>query len=180
VINPFEHLQFWADATGDRSAGPFRFLEDLLHGLRVVAVTRTFLLDSSARPTIFLEWFAIGATWLAWRRGNRWLALQTGVLVAAAWGMDSISAIRGLKQQYFILTDPLIVIAAALLLANLPELRAGRRSLQLGILLASLHVSISLAEPIKHSFQIGKPLAYCVDNFPYMKRILRFPYCPIS
>ena len=48
---------------------------------------------------------------LAFRRGDRQLGLQAGVLMLTVWAVDTIGMLRGLKQEYFLLTDPLIVIA---------------------------------------------------------------------
>jgi hypothetical protein len=174
AINPLEQLLYWARASGTEGSG---LLAGLWHGFLNVVTTRTFVLDSSARPTIFLEWLTIAGTIWAWRSGRRILAFQVATLIATGWAMDTLYAIRGLKLQYFILTDPLIVIAAAYLVANFEPLRTHRRAFQVGIVLLAVHVAVSQAEPVKQTFSRSKPLAFCVGHFGYTKRIETFPFC---
>jgi hypothetical protein len=176
VVNPLEQLLFWAQSSSTPGSG---IVSDLLHGMRVVLTTRTFVLDPSARPTIFLEWLAIAGIVTAWRSGQRMLALQAAVLIGTGWALDSIYAVRGLKLQYFILTDPLIIIAAALLVANLEILRTHRRAFQIGIAILALHVAISQAEPVKLTLSTSKPFAFCVPHFGYTKRIETYSFCPM-
>ena len=42
------------------------------------------------------------------------------------WGIDTLGMARGLKQEYFLLTDPLAIIAAVLLISKLTDLRRHR------------------------------------------------------
>lgn len=47
-------------------------------------------------------------------RRREWrLVLQVAALMLTDWGIDTPGIARGLKQEYFILTDPLAIIAAA-------------------------------------------------------------------
>ena len=91
--------------------------------------------------------------------------------------MDATSAVRGLKQQYFILTDPLIIIAAALLLAGIPELHTRRYVYPIGLALICAHVAIGMAGPIKHSFLNSRPLGLRTPHFGYTRRVEQFSFC---
>jgi hypothetical protein len=182
VMNPLEELVPWADnlRAADGMSFSSGLVRSLIHGMGVVLATRTFILDTSARPTIFLEWLVIAAAFFAWKAGNRTLVAQVAVLMCVAWGMDTIYAVRSLQQQYFILTDPLVIIAAALPLAALPSLQAHRRAFQIGAVLIALHLVLSQADPFRHTFQSSKPLELCVEHFGYTRRIERFPFCPLA
>lgn len=178
IANPLEQLFAWAKTSNPENTGLLAMIHDLARGFVAVFWTRTFIFDSSARPTIFLEWLVIAGAFVAWRSGKRLVVLQVALLMFGVWGSDAVSGLRGLKQQYFILSDPFVVIAAALLLAEIPALRAHRYAVSVGALLIGAHVGVGLAEPIKHTFLTSKPMDFCVDNFAYTKRIKRFPFCP--
>lgn len=183
VINPMEQLFYfatWTDPGLAQSAAPVssRLIGSLLEGVGGVLARGTFFLHSSARPTIFLGWLVIAGIIFALRQRERKLALQATVLMAAAIGFDTISTLRGLKTGYFVLTDPLVVIAAALLLARLTSLRTHRWTFRIGVLLISAHLVISHAEPVKHTFLRDIPLDFCAPHFHYTKRIEQFSFCP--
>lgn len=183
VLNPLEQLFFfatWTDPGLAQHANPVsgRLIVSLLEGLGGVLARGTFFLHSSARPTIFLGWLVIAGIIIALRQGDRKLALQAAVLTAAAIGFDTISTLRGLKTGYFILTDPLVVIAAALLLAKLTTLRTHRWAFRIGVLLIAAHIVISHTEPVKHTFMRDVPLDFCTPHFHYTKRIEQFSFCP--
>jgi hypothetical protein len=183
VLNPLEQLFFfatWTDPGLAQSAAPVsgRLILSLLEGFGGVLARGTFFLHSSARPTIFLGWLVIAGLIIALRQGERKLALQAAMLMAAAIGFDTISTLRGLKTGYFILTDPLVVIAAALLLARLTTLRTHRWAFRIGVLLIAAHIVISHTEPVKHTFMRDIPLDFCTPHFHYTKRIERFSFCP--
>ena len=57
------------------------------------------------------------------RRGEKLVAVQALVLLLAAIGIDTLGVRRGLKTEYFIFTDPLIILACAILLDSLSDLR---------------------------------------------------------
>jgi hypothetical protein len=182
VVNPLEHLAYWAGtsdphlAQGGILGGAL--IHSLIEGVGGMLARRTFVLQSSPRPTIFLEWLVIAATVYAFKAGERKLVVQVAVLMGAVWGVDTLGTVRGLKLEYFILTDPLTIIAAALLLTERAELQTSRWTYQIGAVLIAAHIAVSQAEPIKHTFQRGKPLEFCVPHFGYTQRIERFPYCP--
>ena len=73
----------------------------------------TFVLHPSPRPTRFLTWLIVPGIVYAWRRGERQVAIQALLLLLAAIGIDALGVRRGLKSEYFIFTDPLIILAGA-------------------------------------------------------------------
>jgi hypothetical protein len=177
VMNPLENLAAFASdpAVGQATLG---LVNSMIHGIGAVLATRTFVLDSSARPEIFLEWLVIAATILTWRAGDRKLVVQVAVLMGVAWGMDTIYAARSLSQQYFTLTDPLVIIAMAWLLAKAPSLQAHRWAYHIGAALIAAHFVLSQSEPVKHTFQTSKPLAFCVERANQPQRVEGFSFCP--
>lgn len=183
VLNPLEQLFYfatWTDPELARRSAPVsgRLIRSLLDGLGGVLARGTFVLHSTARPTIFLGWLVIAGIVVAVRQSERKLALQAAVLLAAAIGFDAVSTLRGLKTGYFILTDPLVIIAASLLLARLLPLRTHRWVFPLGVLLIAAHIIISHAEQVKHTFRRDVPLVFCTPHFHYTKRIEGFSFCP--
>ena len=91
----------------------------LLDGLASVLARYTFVLHSSPRPTVFLTWLIVPGIVYAWRRGERLAAIQALLLLLAAIGIDTLGVRRGLKSEYFIFTDPLIILSGAILLDSL-------------------------------------------------------------
>ena len=83
----------------------------------------SFVLFSSPRPTVFLTWPRLPGIVYAWLKGERQVAIQAAILMLSAIGIDALGVRRNLKAEYFILTDPLIIIAGALLLEKLNALR---------------------------------------------------------
>jgi len=53
-------------------------------------------------------------------------AIQALALLLAAIAIDTLGVRRGLKSEYFIFTDPLIILAGAVLLDTLSDLRFHR------------------------------------------------------
>ena len=182
VINPIEQLLLAARQSHPDLADGAGLVTGLVHalvkGVASVVATRTFVLDPSARPTILLEWLVIAGGISAWRAGERKLVAQVAVLMCVAWGMDAIYSVRGLQLAYFTLTDPLVIIAAALLLASFGPLQAHRHVFAIGMTVIVAHLVLSQAEPLKHTFQRSRPLQYCVEHLAYTKKIERFSFCP--
>jgi hypothetical protein len=181
VFHPFEQMFTWAsDATPQLAEGGsflnanrLKFLFEAIAG---VVARRTFVLSSSPRPTIFLEWFVIAATVIAIRRREWRLVLQVAALMLTDWGVDTLGMARGLKQEYFILTDPLVIIAAALLVAKLTDLQRHRWTYPLGATLIVAHILVSQAEPVKHIFRTDGPEVICGLR-GYVKRLQTQPFC---
>lgn len=181
VMNPLEqmfHMFTWNDASlmqrGNLIAALFGFLFD---GVGEVIARRTFLLHPSSRPTIFLEWLVIAGTVHAYVTGKRKLALQCALLMCFVWGVDTVGSLRGLKLEYFILTDPVVVIAAAWLLSYSPEWKDHRLAYPVGAGLIALHLIISHAPPVKQTFSSRKPMVLCAPYMYFTKRIETYSYC---
>ncbi|MBI3704900.1 MAG: hypothetical protein HY244_13900 [Rhizobiales bacterium] len=181
VMNPLEQMYVFAvGSTPELAQGngllSGQHIQLVLSYIVDLAARRTFVLHSSPRPTIFLEWFVIAATIFAWRRGERKLVLQAGALMLTVWGVDLIGMARDLKLEYFILTDPLVVIAAALLMMKLVQLHTHAWAYPVGAALIVAHVAVSQAEPVKHVFKKEGPEVYC-GLYHHAKRVEQFSFC---
>jgi hypothetical protein len=183
VLNPLDGLLHFASESNARllqsgSLVSGQLLLSLLEGVWGVLKRRTFVLYSSPRPTIFLEWLVIALLIVRRRQIDRSAIVQVCALLAAVWLFDTAGTLRGLPLQYFLYTDPLVIIAAALLLAHDPALTAHPRAFGIGASLLTLHIAISQAEPIKHTFQAKVPTMFCVEHMHYTKRVQLLPFCP--
>jgi hypothetical protein len=182
VGNPLEHLfaaatashQDLAETPGILSGS---LLAKLAAGIGAMLARRTFVLAPSPRPTIVLEWLVIAGIVVAMRAGEHKLAMQAAVLMAAAWAIDTVGILRGLANAYMILTDPLVIIAGALLLAGLKGLQQTRWTFGVGAGLMTLHVVLSMAEPVKHTFRTDKPTELCEPLQATIPQIGPFPFC---
>ena len=127
VLNPLEKMLIFADAS---TSGHRERLQPVGNSAACcsrasasVLARYTFVLHSSPRPTVFLTWLIVPGIVYAWRRGERLVAIQALMLLLAAIGIDALGVRRGLKSEYFIFTDPLIILAGAILLDSLSDLR---------------------------------------------------------
>ncbi len=179
VANPLEKMLTFADAaTGNAANGSSMtavFLL-LLDGLASVIARYSFVLHSSPRPTVFLTWLVLPGIVYAWRRGERQPALQALALMMAAIAIDTLGVRRGLKAEYFIFTDPLIILAGAILLDRLRNLRFHRRAYHVAITLFALHIAVGQAEPVKNTFKRAGPQSIC-EWSPYYMPLMRLPWC---
>jgi hypothetical protein len=180
VVNPLEKMLAFADAnTTDIANGSnwSAILLLLLDGLASVVARYSFVLHSSPRPTVFLTWLIVPGIVLVWRRGERLIAIQALVLLFAAIGIDALGVRRGLKSEYFIFTDPLIILSGALLLDNFSDLRFHRWTYPVAVTLFALHIVVGQAEPIKYAFMRRGPEPICAWNGYYMP-LMPLPWCP--
>ena len=180
VGNPLEKMLTFADAATNDAAsasGPSAMLGLLLEGLGSVLARYSFVLHPSARPTVLLSWLIVPGIVVVWRRGERLAAFQALILLLAAVGIDTLGVRRGLKSEYFIFTDPLIVISGAVLLDRLPDLRFARYTYAIGTALLVAHLIVGQAEPAKHAFKVTGPESICEWNTHYMP-LLPLPWCP--
>ena len=180
VANPLEKMLTFADArTSDAASGssPAAALLLLLDGLGSVLARYTFVLHSSPRPTVFLTWLIAPGIVVAWRRGEHKTALQALALMLAALAIDMLGVRRGLKSEYFIFTDPLIVLAGAILLDRLRDLRFRKWTYAVALALFGLHIAVGQAEPVKYAFKRTGPQSICEWNGYYMP-LLPLPWCP--
>ncbi|MBX6330165.1 MAG: hypothetical protein IRY89_16550 [Pseudolabrys sp.] len=178
VFHPFEQMFIWAadsyPGLAKHSLGyDIRFVVDAMGH---VVLRRTFFLESSPRPAMFLEWFIILAMVIAVRRREWPLVLQVAVLMLTDWGVDTLGMSRGLKQEYFLLTDPLAIIAAALLIAKLTDLQRHSWTYPVGVALIGAHLVVSQAEPVKHALKTGGPDVLC-GLYQNAKRVEHLPVC---
>jgi hypothetical protein len=178
VLNPLEKMLQIADLHGAQGAGMSAGVDALVGGIVGVLRRYTFVLTTSARPTVFLIWLIIpGIVW-AWRQGARQIALQAALLVLTATAVDTLGVRRGLKVEYFVFTDPLIILAGALLLSRLGRLMTGRWTYPIGIALIALHIGISQAEPVKYALMRSGPEGICVWNLSYLPQ-MPVPWCAL-
>ncbi len=175
VLNPLEKMITYVDAP--EAAGSLGgAIGLLLSGVLGVIRRYTFVLQSSARPAVFLTWLIIPGIVMAWRRGERQAAIQAVLLMLAAIGIDTLGVRRGLKVEYFVFTDPLIIIAGMVLLDRLSDLRFSRFAYPIGAVLLALHVGISQAEPVKMALKRKGPEEVCEWRGYYMPRLV-LPWC---
>jgi hypothetical protein len=182
VFNPLEKMLTFADTTTTDAAngsGLSGILWLLLDGMASVAARYTFVLHSSPRPTVFLTWLIVPGIAYAWSRGEKQTAIQALVLLLAAIGIDALGVRRGLKSEYFIFTDPLIILAGAVLLDVLSDLRFRKWTYPVAVVLFGLHIAIGQAEPIKYAFMRRGPESICEWNRHYMP-LLPLPWCPAA
>jgi hypothetical protein len=184
VFHPLETMLSWAAAsdprlaTGNSLFSPAR-LQFLMDAIAGVIARRTFFLHSSPRPTIFLEWFVIAATVVAVRRRQWRLVACVAALMVTDWAVDLLDMGRRLQQGYFLFTDPLAIIAAALLIAGLKDLQQHRWTYPVGVALVVSTIVVSQAEPIKHAFRRDSPQVLCDEGYFYFYRRLGWPpFCP--
>ncbi|MBV9458984.1 MAG: hypothetical protein JO141_15890, partial [Bradyrhizobium sp.] len=180
VVNPLEKMLTFADAGTSSAANGSSLLAVillLLDGLASVLARYSFVLHSSARPTVFLTWLILPGIVYAWQRGERLVALQAAILMAAAIAIDALGVRRGLKIEYFIFTDPLIILSGAILLERFSDLRYHRWAFPIAATLFGLHIVVGQAEPIKYAFMRKGPQPICEWNRYYMP-LMTVPWCP--
>lgn len=181
VLNPLEEMIKFADPTAvsaTTGGGLLATAELLLSGVLSVLRRYTFFLFTSPRPTVFLTWLILPGIVYAWRRGERQVAIQATFLMLAAIGVDALGVRRGLKAEYFILTDPMIILAGMLLLDRMRYLASWRWAYPIGAALIVLHVGVSQAEPVKLALKRSGPEGICDWNQHYLPT-LPLPWCQL-
>jgi hypothetical protein len=179
VVNPLEKMLTFADAaTADAASGSgvSGIFSLLLDGIASVLARYSFVLHSSPRPTVFLSWLIVPGIVVAWRRGERQAAIQALMLLLTAIGIDALGVRRGLKSEYFIFTDPLIILSGAMLLDSLGDLRLHKWTYPVAAVLLGLHIAVGQAEPIKYAFMRKGPEPICQWNGYYMP-LMPLPWC---
>jgi len=179
VLNPLEKMLTFADsgtvaATSNSDFTGLLWL--LLDGTTSVLARYSFILHSSPRPTVFFIWLIVPGIVYAWRQRKRQIAVQCLLLLLAALSIDTLGIRRGLKSEYFIFTDPLIILAGALLLAQLTDLRFHKWAYPTAIVLFGLQIVIGQAEPIKYALMRRGPEPVCEWNQHYLP-LLALPWC---
>jgi hypothetical protein len=182
VFHPLEKMLKFVDAGTVAAAGKSGLADIfwlLLDGIVSVAARYSFVLHSSPRPTVFLTWLIVPGIIYAWRRGERQAAIQALLLLTVAVGIDALGVRRGLKSEYFIFTDPLIILAGVFLLDRLCDLRFRKWAFPVAAVLFALQIVISQAEPIKYALQRRGPESVCEWNQYYMP-LMALPWCPTA
>jgi hypothetical protein len=180
VFNPLEKMLKFVDggtAAAANQSGLSGALALLLDGIASVAARYSFVLHSSPRPTVFLTWLIGPGIVYAWMRGEKQVAIQALLLLMVAAGIDALGVRRGLKSEYFIFTDPLIILSGALLLDGLSDLRFHKWAFPVALVLFALQIVISQAEPIKYAVMRRGPESVCDWNQYYMP-LMPLPWCP--
>lgn len=176
VMNPLELMLSWSTPySGEGSIDKLgnSFLGDI--GLALARYS--FVLAPSSRPTVFLAWLIVPAIVYAWRRGEIQLALQALTLIAVAFALDTLGMRRGLKAEYWIFTDPLIILAGALLLERLVPLRQHRFALPIGIALIAAHLLIGQSGAARSALMRRPPTPICEWNRAHLP-LMPVPFCP--
>ncbi len=180
VFNPLEKMLKFVD-DGTAAAANQSSLTDIFHllldGIASVTARYSFVLHSSPRPTVFLTWLIVPGIIYAWLRGKRQAAVEALLLLAAAVGIDALGVRRGLKSEYFIFTDPLIILAGAVLLDRLNDLRFHKWAFPIAVILFVLQIVIGQAEPIKYALMRRGPESVCEWNQHYLP-LMPLPWCP--
>src|ERR1700732_2837365 len=154
AFNPLEKMLAFADAdtaAAVEQSGLSGILWLLLDGIASVLARYSFVLHSSPRPPVFLIWLIVPGIISAWLRGERQAAIQALVLLLAAAGIDVLGVRRGLKAEYFIFTDPLIILAGAILLESFADLRFHQWTYPVAMVLFGLHIAVGQAEPVQYA-----------------------------
>jgi hypothetical protein len=179
VVNPLEKMLSFTDAsTTDLANGASLkgVVLPLFEGIASVLARYTFVLHSSPRPTVFLIWLILPGIALAWRRGERQTAVQALALLLAAVGIDALGVRRGLKSEYFVFTDPLVILAGAILLDRMRYLRFHKWAYPIAATLVGLHLVIGQAEPVKYALKRAGPEPVC-EWSRYHLPLLPLPWC---
>jgi hypothetical protein len=181
VFHPLEKMLTFADSNTTavaNGAGWSGSLLLLLRGVGSVLARYSFVLHPSPRAAVFFTWLIVPGIFLAWRRDQRLVAIQALLLLLAAIGIDAIGVSRGLKAEYFIFTDPLLILATAILFDALSFLRFPKWAYPAAFMLLALHIVGSQAEPLKAAFSQRGPETICQWNQHYLP-LLPLPWCKL-
>ena len=177
VTHPIEHLFYFATWSTKALADQTQVLNGTLFEKFFTEFGRALLVHDY-EPIFFLQIFAVAGALVAWRRGDRLLPLQVLMLVVVVLGLDAAFTLRHVAIAYFVYTDPLLILAAALVAVRFPEWQqwAWKRKATLFVVVFCIlwgnHV------PVRHFlFATHDPKTACVWMPHYLSRIGPFPYC---
>jgi hypothetical protein len=176
VLNPIEKMLTFSELPATTSSSVSGVIVAFAGNLIWVLKRYTFVLYTSARPTIFVLWLVLAGIAYALRMRKWQLAVQAALLVGLAACIDTLGVSRGLKSEYFVFSDPFIIIAGALLLDRMPEVARMRWAYATGAALLVAHVVVSQPEPIKMVTKKSGPEYICSWNQIYL-RLLPVPWC---
>jgi hypothetical protein len=182
ITHPVEHMFVYAswshpEFVGNSQVLSGSLLATLLRGFATTMAAHTFVLHSSSRPTLMLEWLAIAGAIILWLRGERRLVGQVGLLLLITWGLDTAFTLRGLKLEYFIYTDPFLIIAAALVATRFANLEIPMRTQKVAVCLFLLYIIWGQAAPVKPLFSHSDPKEECWWIALNLSKVEQFPFC---
>jgi hypothetical protein len=178
VLNPLEKMLVFAPVSGDQVQQVGSVLAELLGNARAVLARYSFVLFPSARPTLLILWLVVPGIVAALMKGRRQVALQAVLLLGVAAGIDTLGISRSLKSEYFVFSDPFIIIAGALLLEAMPEVLAWRWSFLAGEVLLVATIVMAHPEPVKVMTKRSGPDYICEWNQEYQP-LLPMPWCAL-
>jgi len=179
VINPLEKMISFSPFAAEGAAASAGAVLNMFEGGLVSVLKRySFVLYTAARPTIFVLWLVLAGIVYAARQGKWQLVLQATLLVLLATFVDCLGVPRGLKSEYFMFSDPLFIIAGALLLDALPQVTRLRGAYAVGLVLIVAHVVVAHPEPVKMVTKKSGPDYICEWNQIYQK-LLPMPWCEL-
>jgi hypothetical protein len=183
LTHPLEHLVAFvahpSDVGYEAGAMAARLWSGLIETLRMHSYA-----PHRARPTILLEWFMAGAAVMAWRRGERRFPAGIAVLLATVIALEAAFTLRNLRLDYFIFTEPLVVVGAALSVMHFPGLIRHRWFPRGLVALGALLFAWANVEPARLLFHKREPRYGVMSTDScgwapyYLRRIERLPYCP--
>jgi hypothetical protein len=183
ATHPIEHMFVFASWASPGLADEPQILNPTLFGLLVRGtissmVEHASFLHPSHRPTLLLEWLAIVGSVVLWRRGDRAAPVQVGMLLMLAWGLDALSTLRGHSpDMYFIYSDPLLIIAAALVAARFPQMHKSLPAQILAVCLFSASIVWAHTQPGTRFSVRAPPVEPCSWLTSYLKGLDGLPFC---
>ena len=177
VTHPVEHMFYFATWSNPALGQQTQILSGTLFEIVGWGFLRA-LQAHDHEPVFLLQIFAVVGAVIAWRRGDRRLPLQVLALVGVVLGIDAAFSLRSIKTEYFIYTDPLLILAAALVAARFPEWQAWAWRRKASLVVVALCVLWGNHLPVKQLL-LGThdPKEACRWLPTYVTRIQPFPYC---
>lgn len=180
VINPVERMLMYAALPGTEGGTPGSgaLVKIILMNMGGILARYSYIFAASPRPAVFLIWLIVPGIGCAWWKGERQTALQAALLMLTAFGVDTLGNQRGLglPASYYVFTDPLIILAGALLLVRMTDLRFMKWAYPIGAMLLVVHFVYSQAEPVKRAFSKRGNEEICGWNRS-MVPLLPIPWC---
>jgi hypothetical protein len=181
VVNPIEHMFAFASASSELSQQTqvlsAAFFTTLGAGVGRTLAAHGFVLGPSGRPTLLLEWFAMAGSVVLWRSGERAAVVRIALLILAALGIDTIFSLRKLQLVYTVYTDPLLIVAAALVLARFPQLQKLPRAQNAAFGLGMLYLVWGHVEPVRQAITQGHPEDACLWFPAALRQVGPFSIC---
>jgi hypothetical protein len=186
VANPIEHLHAVSATPESQRAttSAVTLGSKFLMGIGKAFAVHTFFLSPSHRPTLVIEWLALLAALIVWRRGDKKAALQIGVLLLAAFAVDASFTLRGgsgggLKIYYAPYTDPFIILAGAIALTHFRETLLSSRGKKAVLAFMLAYVILGNFESARATYGGHRKTKVCTVAAQFLRRV-EIPYCQAS